>query len=483
MLLNKLLYQLLVITIVVGLYTFGVTGQVQAGDSVETDPILDKLEPIGGREGDTLTIVGKNFGNNTSNITITLMKKENKNRFVNILDDLQPSYVYPPNATEHQKLEFVIPIDKGIECNLTGRNFLYNKGKLLVKVNVQKSNELELRFVRINWRRWAALIALIPVVILLLPLFVMAVKVKNRDFLKTLFMDKKTNTYSLSKCQAFAWTIVLIYSYFYLAIGTGLILGKGTIPDFNSSLLGMMGISYGGLLIARGSSARIPKNDLKETPLRLSDLFSEGGEISLPRLQLVGFTITAIIIYLYYLTSANLFVNGLPDIPSTLLGLLGISQGGYIGGKVAGGRLAVNYAVPRRAQLGRENVKLTIIGSGFIANTKVLFGDHPQLIDTKFLNSNSLSVDLPKLSQLGWKQLMIVPPTGSSIVIEEVIEVVDAKIEKVERVQNKPRQVQLTLKDFDLKKIRATIANKPAEMSIDEDNNLLTVTAEADHQD
>lgn len=233
----------------------------------------------------------------------------------------------------------------------------------------------------------------------------------------------------------------MIYSYFYLAIGTGLILGKGDIPPFNPSLLGMMGISYGGMLIARGSSIRNPKKDLTETPRQLSDLISEGGEISLPRLQLLGFTITAIIIYLYYLTSANLFVNGLPDIPSTLLGLLGISQGGYIGGKVAGGRLAVNYAVPRRVQLGRENVKLTIIGSGFIDNTKVLFGDHPQLIDTEFLNSNSLSMVLPKLSQLGPKQLVIVPPTGGSILIEEIIEVVDAKIEKVERDPNKPRQV------------------------------------------
>ncbi len=350
-----------------------------------------------------------------------------------------------------------------------------------MKVNDQKSNKLDIRFVRINWRRWTALIALIPVVILLLPLFVMAVKVKNRDFLRTLFIDKKTNTYSLSKCQAFAWTIVLIGSYFYLAIGTGLILGKGEIPDFNLSLLGMMGISYGGMLIARGSSIRNPKKDLTETPRQLSDLISEGGEISLPRLQLLGFTITAIIIYLYYLTSANLFVNGLPDFPSTLLGLLGISQGGYIGGKVAGGRLAVNYAVPRRVQVGSENVKLTIIGSGFIANTKVLFGDHPQLIDTEFLNSNSLSVNLPKLSQLGWKQLVLVPPTDSSIVIEKVIEVVDAKIKKVESVPNNPKQVKLTLKGFDLKKIRATIANKPAETPpIDEDNNLLTVTAEAD---
>ena len=427
MLLNKLLYQLLLITIVVGLYAFGATVQASAEKSAETTPpILTKLEPIGGREGDTLTIVGKNFGNNTSNITITLMKKENKNRFVNILDDLQPSYVYPQNDAEDQqrKLNFVIP--KGIEHDLNGSDFLYKKGKVLVKVNGQKSNKLDIRFVRINWRRWTALIALIPVVILLLPLFVMGVK--NRDFLKTLFIDKKTNTYSLSKCQAFAWTIVLIYSYFYLAIGTGLILGKGDIPPFNPSLLGMMGISYGGMLIARGSSARIPKNDLKETPRQLSDLISEGGEISLPRLQLVGFTITAIIIYLYYLTSANLFVNGLPGIHSTVLGLLGISQGGYIGGKVAGGRLAVNYAVPRRVQLGREKVKLTIIGSGFIANTKVLFGDHPQLIDTEFLNSNSLLVDLPKLSQVGWKQLVLVPPTGSSIVIDNVIKVVDAKI-------------------------------------------------------
>lgn len=124
--LNKLLYQLLVITIVVGLYTFGATVQTSVGEPI---PILDKLEPIGGREGDNHTIVGKNFGNNISNITITLWKWEEKNgnrSLAIISDNLSPSYVYIPDKNQ-QKLEFDIPTDKGIERDLNGSDFFTKK--------------------------------------------------------------------------------------------------------------------------------------------------------------------------------------------------------------------------------------------------------------------------------------------------------------------------------------------------------------------
>lgn len=441
-------------------------------------PEIFELKPVGGIEGATITIVGKNLGGNLNQVTIWLEKREEKDGeriFTKIEEPVIPLSLSEPDERNHQQeLKFAIPLGH----DLAGKHFFSNIVRLRVIVDGQPSNYVRLTAVRSNWRTKTALLAGLLMVVLLV---LLGLVVRKLNFLKVLFVEKKTNTYSLSKCQAFAWTVILIGSYFYLAIGRGVILGKGTIPDFNPSLLWLMGISYAAMLGARRLSVRVPKNDLAATPLRLSNLISEGGEISLPRLQLVGFTICAILIYVYYLSSANLFVEGLPNIPPTLLYLLGISQSGYIGGKMLGGRLAVNYVVPRRAQLGRENVNLTIIGSGLLANTKVLFQDHPQLIDTQFLNSNSLSVKLPKLSQAGWKQLVLIPPTGSSIVLDEVIEVVDAKIENLERVPSNSRQVKLTLKGFNLQEIQATIAGKPATtVSMDEANNLLTLEAEAD---
>jgi hypothetical protein len=439
-------------------------------------PEILKIDPVSGIEGADITIVGRNFGNDLSKVKIWLEKREKKDGkevYTKVDEPIKPLSV-PDQQNQQQRLRFTIPTDQ----KLIEKHWLSNKARLYVTVDSQPSNNLDLTVVVSNWRIKVLLLAVMLIIVLL---GLLAITVKKWDILKTVFIDKKTNTYSLSKCQAFAWTVILIGSYFYLAIGRGLILCKGVIPDFNPSLLGLMGISYSGTLAACKIDARIPKNDLTEPLPRLSDLFSEGGEISLPRFQLVGFTVAAILIYVYNLTSADLLVKGLPDIPLTLLGLLGGSQLGYIGGKVLGDRLAVNYVVPRRIQLGREGVKLTLIGSGLIANTKVLFQDHHQLIDAQLLNSSSLSVDLPKFSLAGWKQLVLVPPTGSSIVLSEVIEVVDAKIEKVEYVPNNSRQVKLTLKGFDLKEVQSTITGKPAiTVSIDEANNLLTLEAEAD---
>ena len=93
-------------------------------------------------------------------------------------------------------------------------------------------------------------------VVLLLTLLALAIKKVN--LFPLVFLDKKSNTYSLSKFQAFSWAVVFLGSYFYVGIGSGLVLGKGEIPDFNPSLLGLMVISYGGLLISNKASRKWP---------------------------------------------------------------------------------------------------------------------------------------------------------------------------------------------------------------------------------
>ncbi|NLI33216.1 MAG: hypothetical protein GX422_10640, partial [Deltaproteobacteria bacterium] len=114
---------------------------------------------------------------------------------------------------------------------------------------------------------------------------------------------------------------------------SGLLVGKGSIPDFNASLLGLMSVSYGGLLFSQGIASRGRKREPAQQKPELIDLIREHGEISLPRLQLLGFTAISIAIYLYYLYSPDIFSKGLPDVPATLVTLMGISQGGYLGGK------------------------------------------------------------------------------------------------------------------------------------------------------
>jgi hypothetical protein len=343
-------------------------------------PTIMSVSPQGGLPHDTVKITGKNFGDKVDQVSV-------------LLGDI--SSPFPPVALTHpdrnglQELVFAIPYPKPDNGILGGRT-LYHYADLTVTVHDREANWKHLTIVHPKglWKLaglslalcltfLAPLLALlpmqlvitavgllggalvyalipdlfwiIPAVLALATLMLIAGAKKHYEswqpVARTLFLDKVSNTYSLSKCQAFAWTVVLIGSYLYFALGRGLLLGTEAIPDFNVGLLGLLTISYGGLVLARGINSKSPKNDLAPQPPRLSNLITEGGIISITRLQLVGFTLTAIVIYLYYVCGADLFANGLPDIPPTLNGLLAVSQGGYLGGKIVGD-MAVNPVLP-----------------------------------------------------------------------------------------------------------------------------------------
>ncbi|MFZ5812722.1 MAG: hypothetical protein ACOY4F_11810 [Thermodesulfobacteriota bacterium] len=244
-----------------------------------------------------------------------------------------------------------------------------------------------------------------------------------------LLSDKNTNTYSLSKLQALLWTVVVVWSYVFLALGKGVLTGEAAIPNFNASLLGLLGISYGGLITAKGLGNTHPKNDLAVTQQKLSDFFSENNEISLTRLQLFVFTLVGVGIYIFYSFTPDFFDTGLPDIPTTLNGLFLVSQGGYIGGKLTGATV-VNYLLPRRVKKDFKN-EITLVGRGFTDNTKLLLQGTQAPTPTDFLNQNTLTFKLPDQPlDVGVKQIVLIPPTGSSFVVENAFEIVDITIHK-----------------------------------------------------
>ncbi len=414
-------------------------------------PEITRIEPLGGKVGDTITIYGKNFGGDRKKIKIQFIDPEtNKQKEIK---PIEPVFLAKVPDKQEYVLRFMTE-----DRRLLDNYWLKRSVPINIIVNDQPSNYMTFTLVTVNWEYKIAFFTILLLIVLLI---FQAFAIKKINFLESVILDHRTNTYSLSKCQAFVWTFVLIGSYFYLAVGKSLIFGKGAIPDFNPSLLVLMGISYGGSLAAEQINRFFPKKDLTPPPPRLINLISEGGEISLPRLQLVGFTITAIIIYLYNLSGADFLSKGLPDIPPTLLGLLGISQGGYLGGKLVSGRMSVNYILPRRFLINKD-VELSIIGAGFDDKTKILVQDYPELLDPERHNENYLSLKPLKFGQAGSKDIVLVPPAGGgSLVLRDVVEVVDARIEKVERLPN-VKQVKLTLKGFYPDDIQGTVAGKPA---------------------
>ncbi|MCX7998540.1 MAG: hypothetical protein N3A69_06235 [Leptospiraceae bacterium] len=232
--------------------------------------------------------------------------------------------------------------------------------------------------------------------------------------------DQVTNTYSLSRFQAFIWTITLFASYLYIALCYGL-LKDGEIPEFNMSLLGLMGISYGSLISANHLSKKNPKNELKDREAGLSDLIMHNGVIDITRFQMFSFTILTVILYVFNLYNADILM-GMPDIPTTLHGLLLSSQAGYLGGKMTGDKIVVNQILPDKLKVG-ETKELTLIGNGFADGMKVMIeGQDP--IKVKFIDPTTAKITVKNLKTTGFKNLLLIPVSGSSVEIRDAIEVV-----------------------------------------------------------
>jgi hypothetical protein len=468
-------------------------------------PLILKVEPAGGLPSATIKITGKNFGEDLAKVYIVVGPIQTK---------VLPVSISRPDDQGVQEMIFAIPPrPKGrLSAEERGKNpFLQilsyssicNYALLAVGVSNRASNwqilnvvhpeglwkvaglSLALVFILMSpllavccWRCAVAFVVLLggyltfalrsdlcvifAVVFSGVALGSLLMARLNQDTLRpivrTMFMDKETETYSLSKVQAFAWTVVVIASYVYFAVGRGILVGRTEIPDLNAGLLGLLTISYGGLIASRGISRRRPKNDFVAVPPRWTNLITEGSSISITRLQLIGFTIAGIAVYVFYISGIELFFEGLPDIPPTLNGLLAVSQGGYLGGKIVNDT-AVNYVTPRRARAAET---ITLFGVGFLDKTRVLVQGAPDAIESEFVNSSSLKVKLPAaMGDLGLKQMVFIPPTGASFVVSEAFELIEPEV--LDLKTESSGQVSFTLKGIQLgeTELRASMGGKP----------------------
>jgi hypothetical protein len=104
---------------------------------------------------------------------------------------------------------------------------------------------------------------------------------------------------------------------------------------------------------------------------------------------------------------------------------MGVSHTGYILGKVVGGSLSVNMIVPNKIPKGQQTA-LMLIGTGFVSNTQVLFDS--KLENATLRSPTVLEVTTPSYDQAETKQLILIPPSGSNIVINNAFGVVDCTL-------------------------------------------------------
>lgn len=145
-----------------------------------------------------------------------------------------------------------------------------------------------------------------------------------------LIITSEDENYSLSRLQMYLWTVVVAISF-----GAVFLYSLG-FPEIPQNLYLLMGVNLASSVtstaIAAGNGVRMPV----DRPDFVKDIFFESNKISLdlPRTQMFVWTI--ILLCFFAIKLIQSFLNrtpALPDIPTGLLVLMGVSHGAYLGTK------------------------------------------------------------------------------------------------------------------------------------------------------
>jgi hypothetical protein len=180
---------------------------------------------------------------------------------------------------------------------------------------------IRLRKLYTDWTTWLwlGLLVLVAAVILLSAVYTDMLRERAPA-------GPRTGPYSLGRTQMAWWFFLVVLSFSFIWLVTG---DRDTIPP---SLLGLMGISSVTALIA----AAIPAAPEDESEQRVSrgwwrDLVTdERGAMALDRLQVVVWTVVLSGIFL----TSVVWDLTMPEFNPTLLALMGISSGTYLGFKL-----------------------------------------------------------------------------------------------------------------------------------------------------
>jgi hypothetical protein len=112
----------------------------------------------------------------------------------------------------------------------------------------------------------------------------------------------------------------------------------GSVPAITSSVLGLMGIGAGTALGAAllDQNAHTPENPPRESVNFFKDILTDGASIGLHRFQMLVWTV--VVFFVFWGAVWNRLA--LPEFDNTLLALMGISAGAYLGFKFPENNLA-----------------------------------------------------------------------------------------------------------------------------------------------
>jgi hypothetical protein len=139
----------------------------------------------------------------------------------------------------------------------------------------------------------------------------------------SLLRDNAGGPYSLARTQMAIWSWLLVNAYFFLFVMTW-----DPAVDIPTSMLGLLGISATTYVAA----ALVDRNDGTSTPPTSKGFWKDisgSSGVQLHRIQIIAWTVVLAFVFI-----VRIFTKlSIPDFNPTLLGLLGLSAGTYVGFK------------------------------------------------------------------------------------------------------------------------------------------------------
>jgi len=139
----------------------------------------------------------------------------------------------------------------------------------------------------------------------------------------SLLRDNPGGPYSLARTQMATWSWLLVNAYFFLFVMTW-----DPAVDIPTSILGLLGISATTYVAA----ALVDRSDGTSPPPTSKGFWKDisgSSGVQLHRIQIIAWTVVLAFVFI-----VRIFTKlSIPDFNPTLLGLLGLSAGTYVGFK------------------------------------------------------------------------------------------------------------------------------------------------------
>lgn len=149
------------------------------------------------------------------------------------------------------------------------------------------------------------------------------------------FLDKQTNSYSLSKFQLLAWTSVAVFSYIFAFFCHLLVQWDFSFPPVPSGWPTLLGVSAGTTIAAVSITSNRGSKGAGSIKPSMADFICTGGLVASDRFQFFVWTLVGCIGFLAIVLSQDpASLKDLPDVPTGFLYLMGISASGYLAGKL-----------------------------------------------------------------------------------------------------------------------------------------------------